>query len=99
MPTRKTPTSMTDYLKSLREVKEVFQFIQTEIMDAQSRTEIKKMFIFGFLVIIFQAFVPLALGKIISGVSAKSIHIFIVGVVGTTGCMLVQKLFERQMSK
>lgn len=99
MTIAKAPSSARDYLKSLTEVREVFYWIKKEVIDDKSRSEIKKMIFFSFLVILFQALWPLGNGIIISSLVSKSLDRLIWGIVMVFVCMNVQKVFERLMAK
>lgn len=98
MSQRKVPNSVSDYLRSLKEVREIFGFIQAEIMDKESRIHLRKMTIFCFFVLLFQALTPATIGKIFSGLAAKSLDTILIGIGSTVLCMLVQKMCERKMA-
>ena len=95
---RKTPSNITEYLKGLGEIKDVFRFIKNEVMNKESKKYLMKTILFSFCVILFQALMPMTIGQIFSGLASKSFSLVVIGITSTTGLLLVQKLFERQMA-
>ena len=99
MTKTKTPASIKEYVSSLSEVKEVMRWVRKEVMNAQSRVHIWKMIPFSFCAILFQLLSSLGVGKILSGLIAKSRNEVVIGIISVAACLFIQKVFERRMAK
>lgn len=99
MVTRKVPVSIRDYLKSLKDVREVVRWIRVEVMDNKSKIYIRKMIFFSFCIFLFNSLLPIGIGKIFSGLATTKLNEVLYGISLVAVFSVIQKLFERQMAK
>ncbi len=99
MAESKTPNTMKEYLQSLSEVQKVNQFFFREIETPQSRAYIRRMIIFNIYYILLENAVAVSTGYIFSGYAAHSSLMMNSAIILTVVGMLVQKMFDRQVSR
>ena len=100
MENRKVPTSVTEYLRSLSEVRLVIRWIRSEIMTKESRVYIRKTIFFNFCVILFQSLAPIGMGELLNALPpTKSLMGVIIGLSSLWLFLFLQKVIDRRAAK